>query len=419
MSGLKLMAELGLDGASFEHGFKRAEGIAKGVAEGIKHILIGAVGVVTLEQALEKTVETAKELIESSERLAIAPEQLQVMRQAARNAHVEFEKLVEVMEKLSVAREKALIPGNEGSDARRAFASIGVRGDQLRGMTQSQLLLGPFRNAVMNTNPEQLGIVFRELGIKAFGQLIPYLKTNFDELGEKMKKFGAIMDTETALKIKKVADEFNLLSQIITSQLGPALVKFAEFVYRVALKGLGGLAGAAAFASGATHSQSNWEILMNIPKLQRIMLGGLLAGDFKTTLEKMSKVFDWQAGSEAAKAAVDPWEKMIVKFEETLKELADEADKLKNPKPADFTNPTIHEKMARKSLIEPSDSLVRIGNFLGGNDRVINRLAEQQVFWLEKIHAAIKGEGAGGKGHDTFRLNSGYPSMMGPHFPHS
>ena len=119
--GLKIMAELGLDGKGFEAGMKRAEGLAHGVAEGLKGFVIQAVGIYTVEQAISKTVETAKELVETSRRLSIAPEQLQVMRQAAKDSGVEFQKLAELIEKTNVARDKALRPVSEGASARRAF----------------------------------------------------------------------------------------------------------------------------------------------------------------------------------------------------------------------------------------------------------------------------------------------------------
>ncbi len=90
MPGLKLLAEIGLDSSGFEAGLKRAEGMAHGVAEGIKSFVVQAIGVLTVEQAISKTVETAKELVETSKRLSIAPEQLQVMRQAAKDAGVEL-----------------------------------------------------------------------------------------------------------------------------------------------------------------------------------------------------------------------------------------------------------------------------------------------------------------------------------------
>jgi rhamnose utilization protein RhaD (predicted bifunctional aldolase and dehydrogenase) len=181
------MAELGLDGSGFNAGFHKARGLAQGVAEGIKGFVIQAVGIVTVEEAMRRTVETAKELVEASERLAISPENLQVMRKAAKDSNLEFEALVRTMEKLSIAREKALIPGKEGLDARRAFSTMGIRTPELQGMTNKDLLMGPIRDAVLKSNPEQLGIIFRELGIKSFGPLTNFLRKDFDALQAKME----------------------------------------------------------------------------------------------------------------------------------------------------------------------------------------------------------------------------------------
>ena len=90
MAGLKLMAELGLDGTGFATGLKRAEGLAAGATRSITTALIGMVGVGTVGVAISKTVESAKELGVACERLDIGVKQIQVLRKAAIDAGVEF-----------------------------------------------------------------------------------------------------------------------------------------------------------------------------------------------------------------------------------------------------------------------------------------------------------------------------------------
>lgn len=400
MPGLKLMAELGLDGSSFAAGFHRAKGLAEGVAEGIKHVVVGAIGVLTVEEAISRTVETAKELVETSERLAIAPEQLQVLQQAAKNANIDFEKLVETMEKLSIAREKALMPGAEGFDARRAFRAMGVSNEQLHGMTSSQLLLGPIRNAVLGRNPEELGVIFRELGVKAFGGLIPLLKTNFEELEKKLRDFGGILDTETLVKLKSLSEEFSLLSKIIVSQVGPAMVKFAEVAYRALLKLGGKVAEGGSFLGAMVGSQGVGGTLTSFVSSMghsiSHALGFISDKEFDKKMREVIPKTAVENMPEDPAAVFHALEKQLDGF---LAELKRRAEELDNPKPEDLDRSSIPPKLPRKALVEQSDSLVKIGNFLGGNDRIINRLQEKQVYWLEKIHGRLK-------------VNSGYGSTM-------
>src|ERR1039458_8550629 len=91
--GLKLVGELGLDGSGFASGLKKAESLAAGAGHGIRNALIGLVGIGTIELAIQKTVESAKELGVACERLGIGSTQLQVLRKAAKDAGVEFEKV--------------------------------------------------------------------------------------------------------------------------------------------------------------------------------------------------------------------------------------------------------------------------------------------------------------------------------------
>lgn len=409
MPGLRLMAELGLDGSGFASGFRQAKGYAEGAGEGIKHLVIGAVGIGTVEEAIRRTVDTAKELVDTSERLAIAPEQLQVLRRAARDSNVEFEKVAEAFEKINIARQKALMPGAEGFSARRAFVAAGIGMDQLHSAQPLDLL----RQIVNRGNPEQIGIIFRELGLKAFGPLIPLLKTNFDELAEKMKSVGAIMDTETAVKLKHLSDDFGLLSQIITSQLGPILIKLAEAAYTAFLK-LSSKGATAVTAAGG-------------------LIGAQGAGGFATSLLSATghsiahllgfisdKEFDTKMRALIPKAAVQNmgnpaefWEQKQKEFADFLGKLKARAGELDHPGAPNFDNPTISPKIPKKALENPTDALIRIGNFLGGRTEgvVLARKQAQLLSSIDQSLIVVRGlleklPGAGGMD-------------FGPFFPHS
>lgn len=385
MPGLKLMAELGLDGSGFAHGFVKAKGYAEGAGEGIKNLVIGAVGIATVEEAIRRTVETAKELVETSERLAIAPEQLQVMRQAAKQSNIEFEKLAETFEKVDIARQRALIPGEEGKDARRAFAALGISTAQLRTQGGAQLLTGSIRQNVLNRNPEELGVIFRELGVKGFGKLIPFLKTDFDELGAKMKKIGAIMDTETAVKLKSLSDEFSLVARIITSQVGPALIKFAEWLYTNVLKLGKGVAGEAGFLGAGTAKKSGLDAVVTGFRAAVLQGSKWMLGEknFKTGMAAAG--FDLEAAQEGQKAAQSPWDKALAQLAAFQAEMKRRAEELDHPKPADLSASALPPKMSKRALETPTNSLLRIGNFLGSSQGLIMQINQRKVSLLQQI----------------------------------
>ncbi|HEV2210858.1 MAG TPA: hypothetical protein VG167_18955 [Verrucomicrobiae bacterium] len=413
MPGLKLMAELGLDGSGFALGMNKARGVAEGVAAGMKNIILQAVGIGALEQAIQKTVETATDLVNESKRLAIAPEQLQILRQAAKEANVDMGTLAATMEKIGIARQQALIPGAEGYGPRRAFMAAGIGMDQLNSLTSAQLLLGPMAQMVKNASPDQFGIIFRELGIKGFGQLIPLLNTNFDELGNHMKKVGAIMDTETAVKLKAMGGEMGLVGQIIVSQLGPAIIKLVETIYQILLKIGGGWFATAAYGKGGSP---NWDkmgwaekggmLLESMLNKHEVEAGRMSKEEAKVRMDALGG-FDTDKAEAAAMAALGPWEDRLKQFRDMLDNFRAEAANLNNPKSADFSEPIIPQKMPKQALEMPTDNLVRIGNFLGAGRGSIARLAERRTQLLQQIERNTRARhGSASSAHSYIDANA-------------
>jgi len=406
--GLKLMAELGLDGSGFEAGMRKAEGTVHGLAEGLKGFVIGAVGVATVEQAISRTVESASELVDTSKRLAIAPEQLQVLRQAAKESGVEMEKLASAFEKVDIAREKALMPGEEGDKARRAFNALGVSPQALRSQSSAQLFMGPLATAVKNGNPEELGIAFKEIMGKGFGPEMAVLKTDFEELTDKMKKLGALTDTETLLKLKQLGDQLGLVTQIIAAQLGPALVRLAEWIYEHVLKwggtiasgaaGAGSLVGDAGGVQPAILDEGRYRRLKGQAELAE-GLGmttpgetrhrGIFRADAHVPDQEEKAFMDeyekrlGRAGTAMAEAK-KPWEDKEKEFQAVLQKLADAAKDLEHPKLPDFHQATL-QPLAKKGALQfgISDSMTKVGNFLGGMG-VSGRIEARKVQLLQQ-----------------------------------
>ncbi|HEV2350846.1 MAG TPA: hypothetical protein VG028_13475, partial [Terriglobia bacterium] len=299
---------------------------------------------------------------------------------------VELEDVAHAFEKIDEARQKAMLPGQEGQQFMGAFKELGIGSEQLHGMTASQLFMGPMRNAVQNRNPEELGALFRELGIKGFGPMITVLKTNFDELGKHMKDMGAIMSSETAVKLKAVSDEFELLSRIVISQLGPALIKLAEFIYSSVLKAGKATAGAAAFYGAGTAGQGPLHALGTMLKTAGLgaehFVGAISTEELKKRMTGMG--FNLPGAQTAAAAAQAPWKARQAEFEAMLADFKRQANDLKNPKPADFSGSSLPTKMSMKALGGPSDSLVNVGNFLGGMG-ITARIEERKLQLLGEI----------------------------------
>ena len=415
------MAELGLDGSGFASGLRRAEGLAQGAASSIGRTIVGLVGVGTIGLAIEKTVESAKQLVDASERLGIGVESIQVLRKAAADAGAEFSNLEKAFERIDLARRKALTPGEVGQDARRAFAGMGIGAEQLRSMTAAQLFTGPMAHMAQRRNPEEIGAYLRGMGIKDFGELIPVLKTNLEALAKSMKEYGALTDAVTAVKLKNLGDEFTMVSQVITSHLGPALVRLAEFIYTDLLKGAKTVAGATAFYGGGTAEKqgllsSIWSVGRMLPAGAWAMLNEKILGrwshvDAKMFLQATGEQvgFNTAAGAAAATEAEKPWQGKLDEFAKLMARMAERAKELNNQVPPDFTGEA--PKVGRKALEVPMDSLTRVGNFLGGGGNVIQRLAQQRTEYLRQIaQNTAKLQSAG----RTTSSMAGMPPMTDP-----
>ncbi len=347
--GLKLRAEVGLDGSGFERGLHN---LAHSATHSFKSLVIGAFGVYSIHQALEKTVESAEELVTASKRLDVTIEQLQVLRQAAKENGVEFGKLETAFEKIDVAREKALGGGAEGKKALAAFAGLGVDKNALQTQTAAQLLMGPMHEKAGFTSAENMAGPMKEIFAKGFGELTPILKANFDELAVKMKHLGSILDAETAVSIKHVKDEFDLLANIAVAQLGPALVQLTYWMLQQ--------------AQAVRGAMTFWDRLASEEEKRTGERPGMAKLVTGFTAFQMGAPVS-QGFLESIMAATDAGMKVttggLKELDNFKAEMAAEAARINNPLAPTFeATPAALKKLHHH---QSEDSLLRVGNFLG------------------------------------------------------
>jgi hypothetical protein len=388
--GLNLKGTVELDGAGFERGLHRAGEKAKEFSTDlIKNAAVAAFGIYGVEEAIHKTVETATELVNESKRLDVTVEQLQLLRQAAKDGGTEMGALASAFEKLDLARAKAL-QGDKA--ALKAFQNLGVSNDALKNQTAATIFTTTLSQSVKSRSVEDLGPALREILGKSFGELIPVLKTDFDELGNSMKKLGGFMDADTAVKLKVMGDKFDLIKNILVIGLGPVLVKFGD-----ALVGLTGILKQIKAGGSAAADKVGWaktflsfqkeigdSVIDFIPK----WLGGEHVQNLSDAYFKLLGVTPNSAtntvltAGQAAQSTADEWQKFVAKMN---KDLQAEIDALKNPKPRRTAgDDPLNPKSAHLRNIA-SDALVRVGNFLGANGNTISRVDQRKIDLLAQI----------------------------------
>lgn len=337
---LNLQSEISLHSANFERGIHHAK---ESVADLAKTFVIGAIGVATVEQAFERTIERAEELVNSAKRLDMTVEQIQLLRQAAKDAGTEFEGIAAAINKIDIARAKAL-----GGDKKTmvAFSALGVSRGDLMTKTATDLFTGNISNTVKGTNIEQIAAPLREILGRGGKDVVGVLRTNFEELEHEMKKFGAMMDATTAVQLKTFKDQIDLASNIITANLAPAIVGLIRGVLRL----VGSFEQAFVFIStfvGSIKRMSTSKDVFSPGKALKIALQEAI--NAASGFDKNNLVDKFDEKSEEIKRSIESPKPDFSKTEQVAKQMSDKAQKQRGD----------------------SDALIKVGNFLGASKGVI------------------------------------------------
>jgi hypothetical protein len=187
------------------------------------------------------------------------------------------------------------------------------------------------------------------------------LKTDFSELDGKMRMFGLLMSTDTALQLKLMGDEASMAALIVTTQLAPALVKLADWIFWF----IGRVEAIGSFLKAGTQG-----ITMN--GVIRSLMNPTVPIDFST-----------KGALKAAKTTIQNWDAMT---DDLHKKIADLAAELKNPKHPFFD---IEGGVEKSQRMKEGDSLIRVGNFLGSTGNAISRIETQKVQLLTGINRGV------------------------------
>jgi hypothetical protein len=392
---LKLIGEVALDGSGFEAGLKKLEHGAERVSDSLKELAMAAFGIYGIEAAIHKTFETAERLVNTSKRLGVGVEQLQVLEQAAKDSGTELEGIAHAFEKIDEAREKALAGGAEGEKIMGRFRQLGISVEDLQKKNASELFQGRFAEVSRANNPEILGPIFRDIFGKGFGPIITLLQTDFEELHKKMENLGLIMSAETAVKLKGIGEEFELLSKIIVVSLGPALVSFTEWLLRIisnsqVTEGLDFIARRAAgksrlsdFNGYSADERRKFALGEDQALLDAIKKGktfdefkggrqhdraAIFADDVSKTFQQEAKYLSGiiqkvaDVENEAAKGAGNDMAQLKAGIASLIAKMEADAYNLNHPQPANFTPAGDVSGMRQKIY---TDSLLKTGNFIG------------------------------------------------------
>ncbi len=380
--GLNLESTISLNSASFERGMNRVKST---VTDSIKNFAIGAIGIATVEEAFRRTVETADELVNTAKRLGTTVEQVQLLRQAAKDAGQEMDTVSTALEKINQARAKAL-GGDRAASA--AFGALGVSQTDLKTKTAADLFMHEISETVKRVSPEQIAQPLREVLGRGAGQGIAVLKTDFEELGRKMQESGAIMSGEVAAKLKQLSEGLSFFGTVLIAQLAPAILwtanallvllksalNFAEWVDKKT--GLGDAAKISGAMSNQTDLKGQAKILGSI-LIQDIKNGGKITEEQRQSILKANGVDPAKLDKDVKDSKGDPFTAFADKTKAAIDALLSGKIKGFDQKPDFDATEETARKMKGGGKIE-SDSLVKVGNFLGSNIGAVHSAARME-----------------------------------------
>lgn len=189
----------------------------------LKGTLAAAFGAGAIAATIKETVNYADSIDEASSRIDVHIEKLQEWLYAAKQSGASMEDLVSFNEKL------------------QKFASTptGAQALQDKGINPNQTPEDLFESVWKFANgkaPSEATPFLQEIGGKGGGKLFNMFQNDLAEVSQQAKDFGAVMSSEVTTKLAALSDQLSILSQILYSQVGPALIQFAGSLYKASVK---------------------------------------------------------------------------------------------------------------------------------------------------------------------------------------
>jgi hypothetical protein len=305
------------------------------------------------------------------------------------------------------------------------FGRLGVTEAMLRSQTAPTAFMGQLHATALTSNSADIIAALKQIlpGLKAVGSIIPFLKTDFEALGAKMRNLGMIISTETAAELKMVKDDLGIIGTLLISFLAPAIISvidglmdgIGKFLHWIDSKtGTGG-------ESKPAVSNVNWKnVGTNVAGVGQGTIGALeaLLGmafseklyqrgvdtlaeselKFQKTgftggpLDRMAEALNKSGG------LGDSWDAQMMERKKALDALIEQ---LKHPAPPELNppEPLKKEPKPKHQAMDRSDSLVAVGNFLGSSKGMIETLAQRQTDllqqYLPKIEANTRPQSGG------------------------
>jgi hypothetical protein len=241
------------------------------------------------------------------------------------------------------------------------MSRLGITPAALASQTAATSFMGQISTTARGSNAADIANDLKEVFGRGMMGLFGVLQTNFSGLEADMKSVGAIMNDQVIVALKKFELELGLLGTIITSQLAPYLVDFGMGLMKA-------YQFIATSAAGAAVNTVGWHwkdwLLGRAPGEG---LFGLPIGQLKIFGMTIGNPPFPGTGTPGADVYSD-LQKIINAFTKAIAAI----------KPEAITGTSPGEKSHKeRALKDESNSLIKVGNFLGASRDTIGNLQQQ------------------------------------------
>jgi len=207
-------ARLSLDSRPFSQGIDKAQSklntFATSGLSNVKSLLAGAFTVGAVVSLTKDSIELGSAFSDLSKRTGVSAEELQKLDFAAKQSGTDIQAVAEGLKKLALSMNEALSPN--GEKMRKTFEDLGVSVHDLQTQSPDQIFK-KIATAVKNSSDitKTKGDLVGVLG-KNFDSLIPLLVEGADGLqkfGEQAEKLGLILSNLEVDRLEKLGDRMS------------------------------------------------------------------------------------------------------------------------------------------------------------------------------------------------------------------
>lgn len=226
-----LNVKVGLDKSGFQTGLAAMENAVAKFGGRLTGALAAVVGVGAFASATKQSIELADRLDDLSKRFGVSASRLQLLGNVAGQEGTDIEALGQSLKFLG--KNAQLAADAPSGEIARAFASIGVTGQQLRSLKPDELFLR-LADAVSSgaLAGQEFAVSSKLLG-RGFEEVIPLLRMGREEI-EKIGASKGIFTDQQIQQLAKVEDflqKINNLKKIAAGEVTFGFIKsFKEFL---------------------------------------------------------------------------------------------------------------------------------------------------------------------------------------------